>query len=171
MVQLNRQRIDYLERFQAARAFLEGAEDVPLTLLRRQMEASSDALDFERAALLRDKLKRLESLREQFARIRFALESLSFVYTVPSASGEDRAYVIRRGRVRADLPAPSTAAARRQFDADVARILAPLERTASVVPGHEVDEVLLVAGWFRKHAKELERTAALSLPEAAVLSA
>ena len=26
------------------------------------------------------------------------------------------------------------------------------------VPGHEVDEVLLVAGWFRKFPNQLERT-------------
>lgn len=163
--------LDYGERFRAARAFLEGAEDAPLSLLRGQMEASSDALDFERAAMLRDKLKRLESLREQFARIRFALESLSFVYTVQSATGEDRAYVIRRGRVRADLPAPRGAAARRRFDAEVAGILTPLERSASVVPGHEVDEVLLVAGWFRKHAKEMERTTPLALDQPETRSA
>ncbi len=150
---------EYLARFRAAREFLEGAHDAPLLPLRAQMEASSDALDFERAAVMRDKIVRLESLREQFARLRFALESLSFVYTVPATAREDaRAYIIRRGRVRGELPAPRSTAERRALDVRVAEILAPLERAPATVPGHEVDEVLLVAAWFRKFPAELART-------------
>jgi excinuclease ABC subunit C len=164
---------EYMARFRAAREFLEGKHDAPLAPLRAQMEASSDALDFERAATMRDKIIRLESLREQFARIRFALESLSFVYTVPCPlkSGDDRAYVIRRGRVRAEYPAPRTAAERRTFDARVAELLAPVDRGSSTVPGHEVDEVLLVAAWFRKHPKELKRAKEYGEATRAALSA
>lgn len=162
---------EYMERFRAAKAFLEGEHDAPIATLRAQMEASSDALDFERAAAMRDRIVRLESLREQFARIRFALESLSFVYTVPGADGDDRAYVVRRGRVRADLPAPKSTAERRAFDASVADLLAPVERVAPTVPGHEVDEVLLVAAWFRKHPKELKRAKAFGALTRSALSA
>ncbi len=150
---------EYLARFRAAREFLEGHHDAPLEPLRAQMEASSDALDFERAATMRDKIRRLESLQEQFGRIRFALESLSFTYTVPGERPEDaRAYVVRRGRVRHEGPAPRTAAERRALEARIAEILAPAERAPATVPGHEVDEVLLVAAWFKKHPKELKRT-------------
>lgn len=149
----------YLERFRVAREFLEGAHDAPLHPLRAQMEASSDALDFERAAVMRDKILRLESLREQFARLRFALEELSFVYTVPGATGDDRAYVVRRGRVRHEAKAPTNAAERRALDAHAAEIVAGSEgaRSASV-PGHEVDEILLLAAWFRKRPDELKHT-------------
>ena len=150
---------EYLARFRAAREFLEGAHESPLEPLRTQMEASSDRLDFERAAVMRDKIRRLESLREQFGRIRFALESLSFVYTVPGATKDDaRSYLVRRGRVREEHPAPRTAAERRTLDARVAALLAPLDRAPATVPGHEVDEVLLVASWFRRYPKELART-------------
>lgn len=164
---------EYLARFRVAKEFLEGKHDAPLAPLRAQMEASSDALDFERAAVMRDKIQRLESLREQFARIRFALESLSFVYTLPCPlkSGDDRAYVIRRGRVRAEFPAPRTAAERRSFDARVAELLAPVERASNTVPGHEVDEVLLVAAWFRKFPKELKRAKEFGSATLAALSA
>lgn len=162
---------EYLARFRAAREFLEGAHDAPIVPLRAQMEASSDALDFERAAVMRDKIRRLESLREQFARLRFALESLSFVYTVPGVRGEDRAYLVRRGRVRAEVPAPRTAAERRALDARLAELVAPAERAPATVPGHEVDEVLLLASWFRKHPRELERTQALGTDTGAALIA
>ncbi len=163
---------EYLARFRVAREFLEGRHEAPVEMLRAQMLASSDALDFERAASLRDKLARLESLQEQFARLRFALESLSFVYTVPGPTPEqDRAYVIRRGRVRGDFPAPRTAADRRAIEAAVSALLDPGRKPETTVPGHEVDEVLLVAGWFRKLPGEMERTVALPaqpVPQAAL---
>jgi excinuclease ABC subunit C len=155
---------EYGASFRVAREFLEGAHDAPLVPLRAQMQASSDALDFERAAVMRDKLQRLESLREQFARLRFALESLSFVYTVPDVRGGHYAYVVRRGRVRHEGPAPRTAAERVAFDSRVREVLAPSEKYEKTVPGHEVDEVLLVAAWFRKFPKELERTVDLAVP-------
>ena len=163
---------EYLARFRAAKEFLEGAHDAPLAPLRAQMEASSDALDFERAAVMRDKIKRLESLREQFARIRFALESLSFTYDVKGEKPEDaRTYLIRRGRVRDEVPTPRTAAERRALDQRVAEVLSRTERSNATVPGHEVDEVLLVAAWFRKHPKELKKTKAIEVPAGDVLSA
>lgn len=159
---------EYLARFRAAKEFLEGRHDAPLAPLRAQMEASSDALDFERAATMRDKIRRLESLQEQFGRLRFALESLSFTYTVPATTSEEsRTYVVRRGRVRHEGPAPRTAAERRALDAVIAEVLAPGERAPATVPGHEVDEVLLVAAWFKKHPKELGRTEPFRLDGAA----
>src|SRR4051812_47510197 len=61
----------YDERVAMARAFLDGVDDGPIEHLRREMEAASERLEFERAASLRDKLKRLEALRSQFARLRY----------------------------------------------------------------------------------------------------
>ena len=154
---------EYRERFALAQAFLEGREDAPLRPLRARMEAASEALDYERAATWRDKLQRLEFLREQFGRLRFALESLSFTYTLPGATpGDSRSYVIRRGRVRHEAPTPRTAAQRRAFQTAVTAVIAPTESAPTTVPGHEVDEVLLVAAWFKRHPTELERTVPLS---------
>src|SRR5215212_1767474 len=64
----------YDERVRMARGFLDGTDDGPIEHLRRDMEAASERLEYERAASLRDKLKRLEALRGQFARLRFAVE-------------------------------------------------------------------------------------------------
>ena len=93
----------YDERVGLAKAFLEGADDGPINMLREQMERLSAELEFERAAHYRDKLERLEALRAQFGRLRFAVENLSFVYTVPGHEGEDKVYLIRRGVVRAEV--------------------------------------------------------------------
>ena len=148
----------YHAQFRAAITFLEGAHDAPIAMLRDAMEASSVRLEFERAAALRDKIERLESLQEQFARLRFAVESLSFVYTVPGFNNDDRAYVISRGRVRADLPAARTPAERAVLNARASEVFAPRERTGAPVPAHEVDELMLVSSWFRKYPHELDRT-------------
>ena len=72
------------------------------------MQDASDRLEFERAGALRDKRQRLEELRDRFDRMRFAAESLTFAYHVEGVGGDDRVYLIRRGVVRAELPAPKT---------------------------------------------------------------
>ena len=147
-----------MERVRLARAFLEGANDGPMEQLRRDMEASSERLEFERAASLRDKLHRLEVLRDQFGKLRFAVETLSFVYTVPGFEGDDRVYMIRRGQVRAEEPAPRTTKDRSRIRELVDDIFRPAERITGSIPPHEIDELLLLSSWFRRFPKELDRT-------------
>jgi excinuclease ABC subunit C len=149
----------YRAQFALARDFFNGATELPIETLREAMEASSERLEFERAAALRDKLLRLESLRDQFARLRFSVESLSFVYAVPGFDNQDLSYVIRRGRVRAVLPTPHDASGKRALARRVTEILGPREQEGAPVPAHEVDELMLVSSWFRKHPHEMERTA------------
>jgi excinuclease ABC subunit C len=153
---------EYDERVTQARAFLDGANDGPMESLRVQMEGASEALLYERAAALRDKLHRLEMLREQFARLRFALETLSFVYTVPGFNGEDRVYVIRRGLVRAERSRPRSTRDRRSLDRLVSEIFAPDPPKSATVPTHEIDELLLLSSWFRRFPDELTRTQAIA---------
>jgi excinuclease ABC subunit C len=151
---------EYDERVVLARAFLDGVDDGPMLTLRAEMEGCAERLEFERAASYRDKLSRLEALREQFGRLRFAVETLSFVYTVPGHEGDDRVYLVRRGRVRHEQAAPRTAAERRQLAAHVEAVFAAGEREGAAVPSHEVDELLLLSSWFRRFPAELARTAA-----------
>jgi excinuclease ABC subunit C len=150
----------YDHRLLLARAFLDGTDDGPLEHLRREMELASDRLEYERAAVLRDKLKRLEALRGQFARLRFAVETLSFVYTVPGYDGQDRVYLVRRGRVRAELDRPATAADATRLLGLIEEIFTPAERNTAQIPTHEIDELLLLSSWFRRFPGELERTSA-----------
>jgi excinuclease ABC subunit C len=161
---------EYDERVRLARLFLEGTDDGPLEVLRQRMLECSERLEFERAAAWRDKLQRLEDLREQLTRLRFAVETLSFRYTVPGYDGDDRVYLVRRGRVRAELPAPRTRAERRVLDEMAADIFEPVERVTAAVPTHEIDELLILSSWFRRFPAELERTST-PLPIARIRSA
>jgi excinuclease ABC subunit C len=149
---------EYMSKLAVARAFLDGSDDAPVGTLRDAMTAASERLEFERAASLRDKLRRLESLKAQFERYRFAIETLSFVYEVPGHGGDDRAYVIRRGRVRAESPAPKDALERARLAAAASDVFGSSERDRGQIPQHEVDEFLLLSAWFRKFPGELGRT-------------
>ncbi len=151
---------DYSERVALARAFLDGTDDGPIDTLRDDMEAAAERLEFERAAHLRDKLHRLESLKESFIRFRFAVETLSFVYPVAGHEGDDRVYVIRRGRVRAELPAPQTVRERAALRRTVAEVFDRTEHKGAQIPTHEIDELLLMSAWFRRFPSELARTTA-----------
>lgn len=149
----------YRDRVSQARAFLEGRTDGPITRLEASMREASERLEYERAAGIRNRLQRLEALREQFGRLRFAVETLSFTYHVPGVEGDDRVYLIRRGVVRSELPAPQTKQEEKSLGEMARDTLArvPAVPTASL-PLHEVDELLVVTSWFRAHPEELERT-------------
>jgi excinuclease ABC subunit C len=147
-----------------ARAFLDGTDSSPITSLREQMHAASEALQFERAAALRDKLARLEALRDQFKQLRFAVETLSFVYTVPGFQGHDKAYLIRRGIVRAEVDAPRSKRDHAALQRLVDDIFGTCEPASAAIPTHEIDELLLLSSWFRKFPGELEHTTRAARP-------
>lgn len=148
---------EYMERVALARKFLDGTDDGPIEMLRAEMAASSERLEYERAAAYRDKTVRLEDLRDRFGRLRFAVESLSFVYTVPGDDGKDRVYLIRRGRVRAEMDAPANPDEESALRDTLARIFGNVT-DGTQVPSHEIDELLLLSSWFRRYPRELERT-------------
>lgn len=148
---------EYDRQLGLARAFLDGSSNGPAETLRQQMEAASEALEFERAGVFRDKLSRLEALREQFDRLRFAVETLSFVYDVPGRDGRDRTYVIRRGIVRAEVDTPKTRGDRSAVRKLVDQIFGETSAAGASIPTHEIDELLLLSSWFRKFPSEMER--------------
>jgi excinuclease ABC subunit C len=152
----------YEARVAMARAFLDGASNGPVEVLRRTMEQASEQLQFERAAAFRDKLNRLDVLREQFSRLRFAVETLSFVYTVPGYDGNDRVYVVKRGVVRAEAAKPRSKAQRERLRQLADSIFAGGDAPSAAVPTHEIDELLLLSSWFRRFPDELRHTQQVS---------
>jgi excinuclease ABC subunit C len=157
----------YDERLFLARAFLDGVDDGPIERLREDMEAASERLEYERAASLRDKMRRLEALRGQFAHMRFAVENLSFAYTVPGYDGADRVYLIRRGLVRAESAVPKTPDEAASLMHLIDSVFTPAERRTTQIPTHEIDELLLLSSWFRRFPEELHRTSASAAAVAA----
>jgi excinuclease ABC subunit C len=148
----------YHDRVVQARAFLDGADNGPIERLGDQMNDASVRLEFERAGALRDKRQRLEDLRDRFDRMRFAAEGLTFAYHVEGVAGDDRVYLIRRGVVRAELPAPKSRKDESALKEAAKKVVADTPfTTARSIPQHEVDELLVIAAWFRAHPTEMQR--------------
>ena len=136
--------------------FLEGRDRTPIEQLECQMAEASIALDFERAVILRDRLKILTWLRDHLERIRESSRE-SFVYPVRSDDGPSLWYLIRAGVVRAVIHAPTDETSRGRASAMLAKVFTP-----APVPGpvglDEVDGLLLVSAWFRRHKTEAKMT-------------
>ena len=162
---------EYTTRVEMAKAFLNGHADEPLRWLSQRMQAAADRWEFEYAGMLRDRLRRLEDLRDEFARLREALDGLTFLYRVPGVDGDDRTYLVRRGTVRAVVAAPRTAAERRRLARLCDEHFGRPEHDETLVQRHQVDEILLLARWFRARPEELANTVAPARVEALPLSA
>lgn len=148
----------YTAQLGVARAFLDGSSDGPMKALSARMLAHSEALEFERAGQVRDKLHRLERLRAQFERLRFAVETLTFAYPVTGHDNETRVYLVKRGTVRADLKLPVSRREQLEFAEWSRRIFHQPDRPTRVIPTHEIDELLLLSSWFQRHPDEFART-------------
>lgn len=150
-------KADYAARVETARRFLDGLDAAPLAALERDMLAAAAAEAFERAAALRDKLTVLTWLNGHLDRVRQA-SAQSFIYPVTSHDGSELWYLVHQGCVRAVLPAPRDGAEWER----AGRVIHELYRPGSLVPGaptlEEIDNVLLVAAWFRRYPAERERT-------------
>ena len=159
---------DYQERVQTAIDFLEGNAIAPLDRVVNEMQAASDAQDYERAARWRDRFDALEWLLREATKARNAIDALNFVYHDPGSHGDDRVYLIRRATVRAVAPAPTTPIEREAFRALVSQRGGP-EPSDATLPLEDMDEMFLLLRWFRAHPSAMRRTVppsewALDLP-------
>ena len=163
---------EYRQRVDLLRAFLRGDADEPLAWLNARMLAAAERWDFEYAAAVRERMRRMEGLRDEFARLREALDTLSFLYHVPGAGGADnRVYLIRRGTVRAVVSAPESGAERRRLARLAEAHFGQPEPNSAIVSKHQVDEILLIARWFRMNPDQMASTLPPGSVDALPLSA
>ena len=125
------------------------------------MQLASEAREFERATRWRTRFEDLEWLLAATTRARAAVEALTFVYHDPGTLGDDRAYIVRHGVVRACYPFPTTPIEREAFSAVVREESAAPAPALGPLPSHLLDEILLVMSWFRRHPGAFRRTTTL----------
>jgi excinuclease ABC subunit C len=150
----------YGQRVGQAIDFLEGRSIAPMDRVISEMTEAGDRQDFERASRWRDRFDALEWLFAALSRARAAIEALTFVYVDPGTYGEDMAYVIRRGTVRAVAPAPTTPIEREAFRAVVNEHVGP-EPDDGPLPPSAIDEMLLLMRWFNGRPAAMRRTVPL----------
>jgi excinuclease ABC subunit C len=147
----------YSSRVRAARTFLAGTDLAPLQTLKQEMQAAATALEFERAAALRDKLEVLTWLRGQLDRLHLAREKNSFVYPTRDADGRELWYLVHGGRTVAVL-VPPPAVDPREAAAVLETVFQGSPAGSDAVAPDDMDHVLLVSAWFRRHPEERQRT-------------
>ena len=149
-------RTDYRKRVHAACAFLNGSNDDPIQAARKSMIEASTALQFERAALCRERLEGFEWLANRLRTTR-AAQGAELVYRTPGTHGGQVWFAIHQGRVARILNAPSTMAEQKRTLRAFSAIygLAQIGRTD--VSAQEIDHLLLIESWFRRHPEEQSR--------------
>lgn len=156
------QKDQYGDQVKAAKAFLDGRDKRPLNELETAMTEAATALQFERAASLRDRLKDLQWLSDRLNWLRSARTTNTFVYPVNRESGLKVWYFIHRGRVAGACLEPRDS----NQKIAAAELMTKVFETETVpyVPAQQVDHILLVSAWLRKFPEE--HKAVLSVNEA-----
>ncbi|HKJ02080.1 MAG TPA: UvrB/UvrC motif-containing protein [Longimicrobiales bacterium] len=149
---------EYGKVVETARRFLEGRAQGPLREIEARMREAAARMDFEYAGLLRDRLDRLRQFRDEMVAFRGRVEDLSFVYRVPGFKGNDRLYLIRKGRIRSDLPLPKGRRARERAARAIEDVYGRTDPGPRGMAPEDASEILLVAQWFRLHPKERRHT-------------
>jgi excinuclease ABC subunit C len=150
-------RRDYHAMVRAARSFLAGTGLAPLTRLQEAMSAAAEAQQFERAAVLRDKLEVLTWLSTKLERLRRARAEMSFIYPVRGQSGERLWYLIHGAHTVKVVAAPDDLASADLARAAIRGVFAG--NGPALLESHEhLDGMMLVMAWFRKYPKELKKT-------------
>lgn len=147
----------YSARVETARRFLEGKTREPLRLLKEEMRQAAEALEYEYAAMIRDRLARMEALQNQLVGFRGRVEGLSFVYRIPGFKGADRMYLIRKGLVEEEFSNPRGRRNRERASRKVEEVYARPPVQVGALTQEAAAEILLVARWFRLRQEELSR--------------
>jgi excinuclease ABC subunit C len=151
----------YRERVEAARAFLEGRSDEPLHRLHAEMLRAVERMDFEYAAIQRDRMERLQRFRDELEVYRGEVEGLRFVYPVRGeGTGERRLYLIRGGRVAGWETEPRGSAQMAHLRRRLADVYGRPDAGPAGLTPHEAAEILLVARWFRLNPDERAKAVA-----------
>jgi excinuclease ABC subunit C len=148
---------EYAEQVRLARSFLEGRDRRALSKFEREMADASQRLQFERAAALRDKLDVLRWLADRLDFMRRARAKHSFVYPVAGHDGATLWFLVRQGQVHAAIPAPLDASSKEAAATRVESVYGK-GRASRQSPSEEIDGILLVVSWFRRHPEERQRT-------------
>lgn len=151
----------YRRKVETAVAFLEGRTIQPIDRTVEEMQTAAAAAEFERAAKWRERFEQLEWLLAATSRARAAVSALTFVYRDPGAFGDDRAYLVRNGLVRATYPWPATPIEHEAFRGVVAEELNRPSPPPGPLPYQHLDEILLIMAWFRRHPEAFRRTTSL----------
>ncbi|HET7034570.1 MAG TPA: exonuclease domain-containing protein [Thermomicrobiaceae bacterium] len=133
-------------------AFLHGAQDEAIERLHQELAHAADTLDFEKAARLRDRMRRVQQLvLSQQVLDEAAAQGTVLIVTPSPAAGSRELLLVYQGRLWAQLrlcraDSDDEAAGR------LARSWRRAENAVATVDHDSLDEVHILTRWLRKHA-------------------
>ena len=122
--------------------------------MRAAMVDASQRLEFERAAIFRERLELFDWLAESLRNTQSARAGQSFVYRTMGAGGLHTWFAIHQGRVISIIKAPETTSERKRVHRAFEAIYGPERLGRTPVAPQEIDHLLLIAAWFRLHPAE-----------------
>ncbi|HMP79388.1 MAG TPA: UvrB/UvrC motif-containing protein [Pirellulaceae bacterium] len=146
---------EYQSGLQRAVDFLLGTNRSCLTDLKQRMEQAATRREFERAAILRDRLETLARLDRQLARLRKAEQTIHGILPIPFGKRKQLWLLFHRSRFAGYVVEPRTA----QQQLNVIKRLTALKDQPPQLPQSSLDVhwQLILASWFRKSPTDLDR--------------
>ena len=96
----NIRKVDYFEDVESAKSYLSSSDSQTIGRLKKDIEKASNELDFEKAADIRDRLKRIELIREEQSVITVARDIDIFSIHSENNYIGISIIVVRKGKVR-----------------------------------------------------------------------
>ena len=96
----NIKKIDYLEDLELAKSYLSSSDSQTIVRLKRDIQKASNNLDFEKAADIRDMLKRIELIREEQSVVTVARDIDIFSIHSDNNYIGISIIVVRKGKIR-----------------------------------------------------------------------
>ncbi|MCD0459041.1 GIY-YIG nuclease family protein [Roseiconus lacunae] len=151
-------RAEYFQQVAAAESFLDGFNDEPLTALEEQMQSAAANQQYELAGRVHRTLKSIQYVHRKLTMLAEARRRFSFVYAVPGYDGCHNWYLLHGGEVISVAATPIGRDAYMAMKPVIKHWRALLEGPTDHVHGPFPYSLGIVASWFRKHKRELERT-------------
>jgi DNA polymerase-3 subunit epsilon len=145
---------EYRSEVERVRRFLSGSETGIVALLEAKMVAAAERLEFEEAAMLRNRVDELRRLFQSQERLVNSVNYNNVAIILPAATGRDRElFLVRYGRLAAQIIVGSRT--------PVVRLRRLVESTwfdGAVAPSHcrkgEIDEIRIISGYLHQRRSE-----------------
>src|SRR5216684_2856768 len=146
---------EYRKTIEEVCAFLGGEREDLLDRLRRQMLESSQQLNFERAAWLRDTIRSADEVLIGQQLITGAVEANNLFIVYPSARADsNELFLIRHGRLVDQRCITHEPAATKQAVRELLQVANSLGEPPSIVGKAEVDQINIISRWIHRHSSD-----------------
>lgn len=159
----------YAEGLTELSAFLSGGAGEVLERVEADMAAAAEALEFERAGVLRDRLAMLSPWVARQGALQQAIAELDALIVLPAAApGATLWLLVRRGRL-VHTEAGVTPRRARGVEKRLSAAMAA-EPPSLTVKQAELDEINIIAGWLHKHQHQGRAVSLTDRPIAAAFA-